>query len=110
MKRSHMTRILAATLAAMMMLPMLAACAGDGDTTTDTTAAPAASHETTAAPAETEPPTHDENGFLLGRSQFEAPDSDGEIVFTGKGTPKPGEFVNVKITRADTYDLMGEMV
>ena len=52
----------------------------------------------------------DENGFLLGRSQFEAPDSDGEIVFTGKGTPKPGEFVNVKITRADTYDLMGEMV
>lgn len=65
MKRSHMTRILAATLAAMMMLPMLAACAGDGDTTTDTTAAPAASHETTAAPAETEPPTHDENGYLL---------------------------------------------
>lgn len=65
MTKSRMTRILAATLAAMMMLSMLAACAGDGDTTTDTTAAPAASHETTAAPAETEPPTHDENGFLL---------------------------------------------
>lgn len=51
-----------------------------------------------------------EDGFILGRSQFEAPDTDGEIVFTAKEAPEIGTFVNVKITRADTYDLMGEMV
>ncbi len=50
-----------------------------------------------------------EDGFILGRSQFEAPETDGEIVFTAKKTPEIGSFVNVKITRAETYDLMGEM-
>jgi len=51
-----------------------------------------------------------EDGLILGRSQYEAPDTDGEIVFTAKEAPEIGSFVNVKITRADTYDLMGEMV
>lgn len=50
-----------------------------------------------------------EDGFILGRSQFEAPETDGEIVFTAKKQPRIGSFVNVKITKADTYDLMGEM-
>ena len=50
------------------------------------------------------------DGLILGRSQYEAPDTDGEIVFTAKEAPEIGTFVNVKITRADTYDLMGEMV
>ena len=52
----------------------------------------------------------DDMGNILGRSQREAPETDGEILFTGNRIPAPGEFVNVKITRADTYDLMGEMV
>ena len=51
-----------------------------------------------------------DDGFILGRSQYEAPDSDGEIVFTAAKTPVIGEFCNVKITKADTYDLMGVMV
>ena len=53
-----------------------------------------------------------EDGFILGRSHREAPETDGEIVFTRKGKPVPeiGSFVNVKITQADTYDLMGEML
>lgn len=50
-----------------------------------------------------------EDGFILGRSQFEAPETDGEIVFTARKQPRIGSFVNVKITKADTYDLMGEM-
>ena len=53
---------------------------------------------------------HDDMGNILGRSQREAPETDGEILFTGDTTPEAGQFVNVKITRADTYDLMGEMV
>ena len=53
-----------------------------------------------------------EDGFILGRSHREAPETDGEILFTRKGKPVPaiGTFVNVKITQADTYDLMGEML
>lgn len=50
-----------------------------------------------------------EDGYILGRSQFEAPETDGEIVFTAEKAPKIGSFVNVKITKAETYDLMGEM-
>ena len=53
---------------------------------------------------------HDDMGNILGRSQREAPETDGEILFTGNSIPEPGQFVNVKITRADTYDLMGEIV
>ncbi len=53
-----------------------------------------------------------EDSFLLGRSQREAPETDGEIVFSRKECPVPeiGSFVNVKITQADTYDLMGELL
>ncbi len=51
-----------------------------------------------------------EDGLILGRSQFEAPETDGEIVFTAKKAPSIGSFVNVKITQAETYDLMGEML
>ena len=51
-----------------------------------------------------------DDGFLLGRSQFEAPETDGEIVFTGKGSPEIGSFAQVKITSAKTYDLTGEML
>ena len=49
-------------------------------------------------------------GNILGRSQREAPETDGEILFTGATVPEPGQFVQVKITRAEPYDLMGEMV
>ena len=54
----------------------------------------------------------DEDGRLLGRSHREAPETDGEILFTlpeGAELPAPGTFVNVRITQADTYDLMGVM-
>ena len=52
---------------------------------------------------------HNEEGLCLGRSESEAPETDGEIVFKAKGKlPEPGQFVRVKITQADTYDLMGE--
>ena len=50
-------------------------------------------------------------GKALGRSHREAPETDGEILFTcGGKLPEIGTFVNVKLTQADTYDLMGEML
>lgn len=49
------------------------------------------------------------DGRALGRSQREAPETDGEIVFTTKGEVRVGEFAQVKITKAETYDLTGAM-
>ena len=50
-------------------------------------------------------------GKALGRSRLEAPETDGEILFTfGSEKPEIGSFVPVRITRAKTYDLMGEML
>ena len=48
------------------------------------------------------------DGLFLGRSQREAPDADGAIVFTAKEAPEVGRFVQVRITGAETYDLKGE--
>ena len=45
----------------------------------------------------------------IGRTEMEAPDSDGEVHFFAERELIPGTFVNVRITRADTYDLYGEM-
>ena len=51
-----------------------------------------------------------EDGTLLGRSHREAPETDGEILFTAEGNlPEIGSFADVRLTRADTYDLMGVM-
>ena len=50
-----------------------------------------------------------EEGLYLGRSEREAPETDGEILFTaGTKIHETGSFVNVRLTKADTYDLMGE--
>ena len=45
----------------------------------------------------------------IGRTEMEAPDSDGEVHFFAQRELSEGEFVNVTITRADTYDLYGEI-
>lgn len=54
--------------------------------------------------------TDAEAGECAGRSQWEAPDADGSILFTSQAAPKPGDFVQVRITGADPYDLKGEQV
>ena len=46
----------------------------------------------------------------VGRSEFEAPEIDGSIYFGSETPCEIGEFVNVKITGARAYDLMGERV
>ena len=49
-----------------------------------------------------------EEGMYVGRSIREAPESDGVIRFTASREVAPGEYLNVKITGADAYDLFGE--
>lgn len=48
-----------------------------------------------------------ENGinYHIGRSYRDAPEVDGNILFTGDA--EPGDFVNVEITDAHDYDLVG---
>lgn len=48
------------------------------------------------------------NGFLLGRTCFQAPEVDG-VVYVEKGVACSGKIESVKITQAGPYDLVGEL-
>jgi ribosomal protein S12 methylthiotransferase len=50
-----------------------------------------------------------EEGFYLGRSQYDAPEVDGLVYVNSKETLRPGDFVKVKITDTLEYDLVGEV-
>ncbi|MFH0787673.1 MAG: 30S ribosomal protein S12 methylthiotransferase RimO [Pseudomonadota bacterium] len=47
--------------------------------------------------------------LIQGRTRFQAPEVDG-VVYITAGEPKIGEIVNVKITHAHPYDLVGIVV
>lgn len=49
-----------------------------------------------------------EEGMYVGRSSLEAPEVDGVVRFSARQALKPGQYVTVKITGADAYDLYGE--
>ena len=46
--------------------------------------------------------------LLEGRTKYQAPEIDGCVYIT-RGTAEPGAFVDVTITEAHTYDLVGEL-
>ena len=48
------------------------------------------------------------DGTLVCRSQYESPEVDGEILV--KGDSPVGSFIDVRITGADEYDLIAEMI
>jgi ribosomal protein S12 methylthiotransferase len=48
-------------------------------------------------------------GHFLGRSVADAPDIDGLVRLKGKNL-RPGDFVRVKVTAADGYDLAGRAI
>ena len=50
------------------------------------------------------------DGMCIGRSLLEAPEVDGTVSFRADRPPKPGQYVNVRLTGADAYDLSGEMI
>ena len=49
---------------------------------------------------------YDKQSFY-GRAYFSAPEIDGKVYFTYDGEIQQGEYYNVKITKADAYDLYG---
>jgi len=48
--------------------------------------------------------------FYVGRTEFDSPEVDGEVLITSSIELKKGDFVNVKITGAEDYDLFGVVI
>lgn len=51
-----------------------------------------------------------ENGFYIGRSQYDSPEVDTEILISSAKPLKPGSFHKVHITSAEDYDLYAECI
>jgi ribosomal protein S12 methylthiotransferase len=51
-----------------------------------------------------------EAGRYLGRTEFDSVEVDNEVIINTDEKLKPGDFVNVRITKAYDYDLEGEIV
>lgn len=51
----------------------------------------------------------DEEGSYIGRSRYDAPEIDNSVIFSSEFTCMPGDLVQVKITDAFDYDLVGRM-
>jgi ribosomal protein S12 methylthiotransferase len=51
-----------------------------------------------------------ESGRYLGRTEFDSVEVDNEVIISSDKKLAPGDFVNVKITKAYDYDLEGEVV
>ena len=52
----------------------------------------------------------DENNEAVARSQWDAPEIDGNVFIPGATDLKAGDIVRVRITEAEEYDLVGERV
>lgn len=51
-----------------------------------------------------------ESGRYLGRTEFDSVEVDNEVIINTSKRLKPGDFVQVRITKAFDYDLEGELV
>lgn len=49
----------------------------------------------------------DEDGSYIGRTRYDAPEIDNSVLFSSERELYPGDIVNVKITDAFDYDLVG---
>ena len=51
-----------------------------------------------------------EGGFFVGRTEFDSPEVDQEVLISADHKLKTGEFYNILITRSTEFDLYGEPV
>ena len=52
-----------------------------------------------------------EGGYYIGRTEFDSPEVDNEVLITASGSPLTiGEFYMVQVKKADFFDLYGEVV
>ncbi|MBL7966839.1 MAG: 30S ribosomal protein S12 methylthiotransferase RimO [Prolixibacteraceae bacterium] len=52
----------------------------------------------------------EEGEFFVGRTEFDSPEVDGEVLIGKETALKKGQFCQVKITGADEFDLYGKVV
>lgn len=52
----------------------------------------------------------EEEEYYIGRTEFDSPEVDNEVLVSKRVPLNPGAFVNVKITGAGEFDLFGEAV
>ena len=52
----------------------------------------------------------EEDDFYIGRTEFDSPDVDGEVLITKTKQLTIGDFYQVKITESDMYDLYAEVL
>ena len=50
-----------------------------------------------------------ESNVLIGRTEFDSPEVDNEVIINSRNAAAVGEIINVKITDANVYDLIGEI-
>lgn len=50
------------------------------------------------------------DGYTYGRSYAEAPDVDGKVILSNAANLPVGSFVTARLTRAEEYDMIGELV
>lgn len=48
-----------------------------------------------------------EGNYFIGRTEFDSPEVDNEVLITSKKILVPGQFYNIKITETNEFDLMG---
>ena len=54
-----------------------------------------------------------EGDYFIGRTQYDSPEVDCEVLIEIKNSKlkiKNGDFVNVRITKAEEFDLYGEII
>jgi ribosomal protein S12 methylthiotransferase len=51
-----------------------------------------------------------EGGYFIGRTQFDSPEVDNEVIITADKYVRLGDFADVKIERAEEFDLYGQVV
>lgn len=51
----------------------------------------------------------EENGYYVGRSEFDSPEVDPEVLISSPRALAPGTFYEVRITGAEDYDLFAEV-
>jgi ribosomal protein S12 methylthiotransferase len=51
----------------------------------------------------------EEGEYLVGRTEFDSPEVDNEVLIKTSKNPAPGEFADVTFTRAEPFDLYGRV-
>jgi ribosomal protein S12 methylthiotransferase len=51
-----------------------------------------------------------EGGYFIGRTQFDSPEVDNEVLIPATQYVRLGDFANVKINAAEEFDLYGDVV